>query len=82
MPRAQKLDRIMARIRAERGLSVRVAQACGIARTAVYQWTKVPLERVHVVADLLGIPPEQVRPDFFRPKRKRSSPRSPDADAQ
>ncbi|MCA1452869.1 helix-turn-helix domain-containing protein [Bradyrhizobium sp. BRP22] len=65
------VDKIVAKIHGTRGLSVKVADACGIARTAVYQWTQVPLERVHDVAEVLGIPPEQVRPDFFRPKRRR-----------
>jgi hypothetical protein len=50
---------------------VRVAEACGIKRTAVYQWEQVPLSRVHVVAEVLGIKPEQVRPDFFKPARRR-----------
>jgi transcriptional regulator with XRE-family HTH domain len=65
------MDKIVERIRKERGLSVRVAEACGIKRTAVYQWEQVPLSRVHVVAEVLGIKPEQVRPDFFKPARRR-----------
>jgi transcriptional regulator with XRE-family HTH domain len=64
------MDKIMERIRKEHGLSVRVADACGIKRTAVYQWEQVPLKRVHVVATVLGIKPEQVRPDFFNPKKR------------
>jgi hypothetical protein len=61
-----KRDKLMTKIRAERGMSSKIAVACGIERSAVYQWTKVPLKRVHAVADVLGIPPAQVRPDFFR----------------
>jgi hypothetical protein len=65
-------DAIIAMIRGERGLSVRIAEACGIERAAVYQWDKVPLERVHVVAEVLGIAPENVRPDFFKPPKRKA----------
>lgn len=64
------MDRAIKKIRAERGLAVRVAEACGIKRTAVYQWQKVPIERVHIVARLIKLTPEQIRPDIFRPKRR------------
>lgn len=69
------LDKVMTKIRSTRGLPVKIAEACDIAREAVYQWDRVPLERVFVVAGVLGMKPEDVRPDFFRqkpkPKRKR-----------
>jgi len=64
-------DRACAKIRATRGLSVRVAEACGIERAAVYQWDQVPIQRVHQVADVIGMAVEDIRPDFFRPKVKR-----------
>jgi hypothetical protein len=63
------MDSIIRRIRSERGLSVRIANACGIKRTAVYQWTRVPIMRVHIVADVLGVDPKDIRPDVFRPNR-------------
>jgi hypothetical protein len=59
-------DRVIKRIRAERGLAVRVADACGIHRVAVYQWERVPIKRVFVVAKMLDMAPEQIRPDVFR----------------
>jgi hypothetical protein len=65
-----ELDRACAKIRSTRGLSVRVAEACGIERAAVYQWTKVPIERVHDVAAVIGWRPERIRPDVFRPAKK------------
>jgi pyruvate kinase len=65
------LDKVVAHIRATRGLSVRVAEACGIERAAVYQWKKVPVERVHQVAKALDMTPEQIRPDIFK-RRKRA----------
>jgi DNA-binding transcriptional regulator YdaS (Cro superfamily) len=67
--RLQKLDKVMTKIRAERGLSIKVAKACGIARAAVYQWSQVPVERVHDVAKVLDMTPEQIRPDIFRRRK-------------
>jgi DNA-binding transcriptional regulator YdaS (Cro superfamily) len=72
------MDKIVERIRKEHGLSVRVAEACGIKRTAVYQWQEVPVERAKIVAKVLGITPAEVRPDMaelfksdLKPKRRR-----------
>jgi hypothetical protein len=66
------MDKAIQKIRNTRGLSVKVAQACGggITRMAVYQWTRVPIERVHDVAEVIGMTPEQIRPDIFKPKRR------------
>lgn len=64
-------DKTIERIRSERGLAVRVAEACGIDRAAVYQWQRVPIARVHDVAELLRLQPEQIRPDIFRKARHR-----------
>jgi hypothetical protein len=66
-----KLDKACAKIRATRGLSVRVAEACGIERAAVYQWDQVPIQRVHQVAEVIGMTAEQIRPDFFRKTKRR-----------
>jgi hypothetical protein len=65
------MDEIIIKIRGERGLSVRIAKACGIERAAVYQWKQVPIERVHAVAKVIGMTPEQIRPDIFLSKRRR-----------
>lgn len=59
-------DRAVAKIRGTRGLPVRVAEACGIERSAVYQWEQVPIKQVHTVSKLLEMTPEQIRPDIFR----------------
>jgi transcriptional regulator with XRE-family HTH domain len=66
-----KPDKIIQQIRAERGLAVRVAEACGIDRAAVYQWERVPIARVHEVAAVLDISPEEIRPDIFRKKARK-----------
>jgi pyruvate kinase len=59
-------DKAVTKIRSKRGLSVRVAEACGIERAAVYQWKKVPIERVYDVAPVIDMTPEQIRPDIFK----------------
>jgi len=59
-------DTICATIKETRGLPARIAAACGIRRQAVYQWERVPVERVRVVAKLMKISPKQIRPDIFR----------------
>jgi|RhiMethySRZTD1v2_1073278.scaffolds.fasta_scaffold13987_12 pyruvate kinase len=66
---AKALDPACAKIRSERGLSVRVAEACKTTRAAIYQWKRVPIERVHEVAKVIGWKPESIRPDIFKRKR-------------
>jgi DNA-binding transcriptional regulator YdaS (Cro superfamily) len=68
------LDKLMRTIRATRGLSVRIAAACGVHRSAVYQWTKVPPQHMMAVAEIMGIQIEDVRPDLFRRSRRKDSP--------
>lgn len=65
MAKKSKIGPAIAKIRNTRGLAVRVAEACGIKRTAVYQWTRVPPERVLIVAPLLDMTPRQIRPDIY-----------------
>lgn len=72
MSRPKLDDPACARIQSTRGLSARVAEACEIHRAAVYQWERVPVMRVHTVAPLIGMTPEQIRPDVFLPQRRRS----------
>jgi hypothetical protein len=63
-------DKAIHKIRNTRNLPTQVAEACGITRMAVYQWKQVPISRVHLVADIIGMTPEQIRPDIFRPKKR------------
>ena len=65
-------DKAMTKIKATRGLPGKVAEACGIDRHAVYQWDRVPVNRVHTVAVLIKMTPAQIRPDIFLPKKKRA----------
>jgi DNA-binding transcriptional regulator Cro len=66
-PAIAPVDDIIRLIRSTRGLSARVARACGIDKAAVYQWKHVPVLRANTVADLLDIDVEKVRPDIFLP---------------
>jgi hypothetical protein len=69
MNRSQTQPDVMAKIRSERGLAMRIAEACGISRSAVYQWSEVPAARVMIVAPLVRMKPEHIRPDVFgKPK--------------
>jgi len=42
-----------------------LARKLKISRHAIYQWPKVPIGRVNMVAKITGIPCEQLRPDIF-----------------
>jgi transposase-like protein len=74
----EERDRICEKIHGMRGMSAEIARACGIHRTAVYQWRRVPPERVQIVAELTEWTPEQIRPDIFKKPRKRRARSSPD----
>jgi pyruvate kinase len=62
------LDPIMRAIRKNRGQSVLIAEACGINKSAIYQWKRVPPHWVNKVSKIIGIPPEKIRPDVFKGK--------------
>jgi pyruvate kinase len=63
---SKKQDAAIAKIRGERGLSVKIAEALKIRKAAVYQWQRVPPLRVQKVAEIIDWPPEKIRPDIFR----------------
>lgn len=67
----RKIDRIVAHIRATPGLRAEIARACGITRQAVHQWKRVPPQQVLTVAEIIELTPEQIRPDVFKPKRRK-----------
>lgn len=64
---SKKQDAAIAFIKAERGMSVKIAKALKIQKAAVYQWRKVPPARVQTVSPIMGRewPPERIRPDIF-----------------
>jgi len=53
------------RIAAKHGGVVAFSKALGLSRSAVSQWTRVPLERVAQVEQLTGVPRADLRPDIF-----------------
>jgi hypothetical protein len=63
---AKRADAAIAKIRATRGMSVRIAEALKIRKAAVYQWRRVPPSRVYRVAEIIDMPPEKIRPDIFQ----------------
>ena len=61
---------------AERGRKLKLAKALGITHGAVSQWDDVPIERVHDVSRLTGIPAHELRPDrpqFFPAPQKQEA---------
>ena len=43
-----------------------LARRIGIARQAVQQWRRVPLDRILAVERATGVPREELRPDLYR----------------
>ena len=62
-------DRIVAKIFATPGLRSKIADACGIRYQTVMQWKRVPPHWVHIVSEVTGMSPEQIRPDIFARNR-------------
>ena len=58
-------DRGLARAIEVAGTAANLARMLDISAQSICKWTKVPLERVHEVARVTGIPKEELRPDFF-----------------
>lgn len=56
---------VMQRLRAKRGALSDLAVELGLTAQAVHQWEVVPIQRVLEVERILGIPRQQLRPDFF-----------------
>jgi DNA-binding transcriptional regulator YdaS (Cro superfamily) len=48
-----------------RGRLTKVAAACGISHSAVWQWKRIPSDRVLVVERVTGIPRTLLRPDLY-----------------
>lgn len=42
-----------------------VAAACGVSRSAVSQWVRVPRQHIKTVRELSGLPLSVLRPDLF-----------------
>jgi DNA-binding transcriptional regulator YdaS (Cro superfamily) len=44
-----------------------LAKALGVNRTAISQWTRIPVMRVLKIERLTGIPRHELRPDIYPP---------------
>ena len=53
------------------GSVTELARALGVRHPALYQWTRVPAERVADVERITGIPRHELRPDLYPPERER-----------
>jgi DNA-binding transcriptional regulator YdaS (Cro superfamily) len=49
----------------------KILDATGITRQALWQWRRVPLERVIAVSRAIRVAPHRLRPDHYPPPRKR-----------
>jgi DNA-binding transcriptional regulator YdaS (Cro superfamily) len=47
------------------GSKAKMARALGVTRSAISQWTHIPVNRVAQVELLTGIPRAKLRPDIF-----------------
>ncbi len=59
-------DPAMRYIRETRGLAAKIAEAIGVKRQAIYQWKRVPPDRVNDVAAVIEKSPHFVRPDLYK----------------
>jgi DNA-binding transcriptional regulator YdaS (Cro superfamily) len=59
------------------GVRIRIARELGVTRSAVYQWTRVPVDRVLEVERITGVSRHVLRPDIYPvsegPRSRRAS---------
>lgn len=63
----QQRDPVLDMVRNVRGTAPRIAAACSIDRSAVWNWKRVPAQHVLTVEELLEIPRHHIRPDIYPP---------------
>ena len=68
--RHDQRDDVMKVICSKWGQASAVAEHLGIKPQAVSQWNRVPAQYVVDLAPLLGMKPEEIRPDIFKPRKK------------
>lgn len=62
----KRFEKIKARVLDEAGGVGPLASHLGITRHAIYQWQKVPADRVGQVMEFTGLHAHEIRPDLFR----------------
>jgi len=65
------MDEIVKRVRTAAGGPSRVARMVGVSRSAVSQWSRIPIEHVLAIEAATGIPREELRPDVYTKGRRR-----------
>jgi len=68
--RDAKRDAIMQMVFSKPGFAMVLAKKLGLSHQAVSAWRKVPPQHVIELAPTLGLSPEAIRPDIFKPRRK------------
>ena len=68
--RDAKRDAVMQMVFAKPGFATIIAKELGLTHQAVSAWRSVPPQHVLRVSPLLGLSPEQIRPDIFKRPRK------------
>jgi hypothetical protein len=58
-------DPAITAIRSTRGMAGKIAARLDLSREAVRMWKSVPANHVLVVAEMLGMSPQMVRPDIY-----------------
>ena len=53
------------------GFASEIARHLGVTPQSVSLWTQVPVRHVHAIAPLIGMTPEEIRPDIFKPTKRR-----------
>lgn len=59
-------EKVKARVLEAAGGVGPLASALGITRHAIYQWDKVPSDRVGQVMEVTGMRADEIRPDLFK----------------
>ena len=55
------------------GGGAKLARKLGLTRQAIYQWDRIPPERVLQVEEITGVPRHQLRPDLYPEAREREA---------
>ncbi|MCA1452175.1 helix-turn-helix domain-containing protein [Bradyrhizobium sp. BRP22] len=64
--RAEMRNKVFVALSKDTALAAKLAQACGIGRSAVCMWpNRVPARHALKVAEFMGLHPSEVRPDLY-----------------
>jgi Putative antitoxin of bacterial toxin-antitoxin system, YdaS/YdaT len=64
-------DAVMRAVFAKPGFASVLARKLGLTPQNVSAWNRVPAHHVLDISPLIGLPPEQIRPDIFGDGRRR-----------